>query len=298
MENLIHYTNCPVCDSQAIALVFAVTDHTVSQRSFSIWECKDCSLRLTQDVPDATSISQYYKSEDYISHSNTGKGLVNRLYKLVRNITLGAKRKLVVRVSGKKNGRLLDVGAGTGAFAKEMSAHGWAALGLEPDPDARQHAKTDFGVDLQESAQLFTLPPASFDVITLWHVLEHVHDLHGYLRQLKLLLKDEGRLFIAVPNYTSADASIYKQDWAAYDVPRHLYHFSPESMRKLFEKHGMKLLYQKPMWFDSIYVSLLSSRDKNGKTNWIAAPLIGLYSNIRAFFNRSRCSSLIYVISK
>jgi SAM-dependent methyltransferase len=142
------------------------------------------------------------------------------------------------------------------------------------------------------------LPSASFDAITLWHVLEHVHDLQGYMAQLKNLLKENGRLFIAVPNYTSKDAAIYKEDWAAWDVPRHLYHFSPRSMKTLVEKHGLKIVEYKPMWFDSFYVSMLSSKYRNGRTNLVASFLNGLRSNIKAMGNVQRCSSVIYIIGK
>jgi SAM-dependent methyltransferase len=146
--------------------------------------------------------------------------------------------------------------------------------------------------------QFFHLPAESFDAITLWHVLEHVHDLSAYVQQLKSLLKERGKLFIAVPNYTSKDAAIYKESWAAYDVPRHLYHFSPRSMQSLMEKHGLKLLGYKPMWYDSFYISMLSSKYKNGKTNLLASFFNGLSSNLKAMGDVKKCSSVIYVIGK
>jgi predicted SAM-dependent methyltransferase len=142
------------------------------------------------------------------------------------------------------------------------------------------------------------LPVNYFDAVTLWHVLEHVHDLSKYIQQLKALLKEKGRLFIAVPNYTATDAAVYKEYWAAYDVPRHLYHFSPRSMQALMEKNGLKVLLYKPMWYDSFYISLLSSRYKNGKTNWVAAFWNGLRSNLSAIGDNKKCSSVIYVIVK
>src|SRR5439155_3337341 len=262
MNSVVHYTHCPACGSSIINLVFSVKDYAVSGEFFSIWHCTDCSFRFTQDAPPSYVIGEYYKSEEYISHTNTSKGLINRLYQIVRKKTLRQKRELVCKITGKKQGRLLDVGSGTGSFVKEMKEHGWQVIGLEPDDDAREIAKDQFNCQLKNADELFTLSPDSFEVITLWHVLEHMHDLHVHLLQLKTLLKQGGQLIIAVPNYTSLDASVYKEYWAAYDVLRHLYHFSPLSMMSLVEKMGMDLLDQQPMWFDSFYVSLLSSKYK------------------------------------
>ena len=258
----------------------------------------NCSLRFTQDIPDAHSIAEYYKSENYISHTDTSKGLVNNLYKIVRRRTVKQKRKLIETITGKKSGNLLDFGSGTGAFLKEMKTHGWNETGLEPDNDARKAARNLYGLDLKDTKTLFELPAGSFDVITLWHVLEHVHNLQATMAQLKKLLAEKGLLFIAVPNYTSFDEKVYKQYWAAYDVPRHLYHFSPQAMDVLVKKHGARIQDCKPMWFDSFYVSLLSSKYKNGKTNWLGAIWNGLRSNLKAMQGKKKCSSLIYIISK
>lgn len=303
---LIHYNNCPVCSSNDLRVVFSVRDHTVSRESFPIIHCNSCTLRFTQDVPDAQSIGPYYKSEDYISHTDSSKGIINRLYRWVRKRTLKNKRRLIERFTGVKNGQLLDVGSGTGAFVNEMNDHGWTVTGLEPDEGARQVAKKNYQIDLKNVDEFYHLF-GNFDAITLWHVLEHVHDLHSYIDQLKKLLKDKGCIFIAVPNYTSRDADIYKEYWAAYDVPRHLYHFSPYSMKTLMEHHGLKIKKHKPMWYDSFYISMLSSKYKNaplndevgqGKTNLIASFLNGLRSNMNASGNVERCSSVIYVITK
>lgn len=296
--NPVHYTHCPVCGSAEIKNKFPVKDYTVSGESFAVVECLNCSLRFTQDVPDAASIGPYYKSEDYISHTDTSKGLINRLYRWVRKRTLRKKRKLVEKVTGIKKGNLLDVGSGTGAFVNEMKEHGWFVMGLEPDEGARAGAKKSYNIELYEMNWFYELKEGSFDAITLWHVLEHVHDLPGYVSRLRNLLKENGKLFIAIPNYTSKDAAIYKQYWAAYDVPRHLYHFSPRSMHFLMEKHGLKILQHKPMWYDSFYISMLSSRYKNGKTNLIASFFNGLRSNLKAFGDVRKCSSVIYVIGR
>ena len=307
MSGKIHYTNCPVCGSADLKNVLAAKDHTVSGETFQISECNGCSLRFTQDVPDAEGIIPFYKSEDYISHTDTSKGLVNRLYQLVRKKTLKKKRKLVEKITGSKKGQILDIGSGTGAFVNEMKQNGWQVTGLEPDGGARTVAKKLYNIELDDINKFYQLPANSYDAITLWHVLEHVHELTEYVQQLKKLLKENGKLFVAVPNYTSKDAAIYKEYWAAYDVPRHLYHFSPRSMKVLIEKHGLKLLQQKPMWYDSFYISMLSSKYKNarlndavgqGKTNLVASFFNGFCSNLKALGNVKKCSSVIYVIGK
>ena len=298
MPVIIHYTDCPVCGAESLQDVLLVKDYTVSNEQFPIVECSNCTLRFTQNVPDAASISPYYKSENYISHTNTSKGLVNSLYQAVRKRTLKQKRKLVEDITGRTKGHSLDVGSGTGAFVNEMKQAGWQVTGLEPDADARMVAKQLYNLELNEMDQFQQLPANSFDAITLWHVMEHVHELHPYVAQLKNLLKQNGKLFIAVPNYTSKDASIYKEHWAAYDVPRHLYHFSPKSVQVLMEKHGLKLLQHKPMWFDSFYIAMLSSKYKNGKTNLVASFFNGLRSNFTAMGDVRKCSSVIYIIGK
>lgn len=295
--NKVHYTNCPVCGSAAINPLITVKDHSVSKEEFVIWQCGNCSLQFTQDVPNEESIGSYYQSSDYISHSNTSKGLVNKLYQTVRNYTLNQKANLIISKTVKR-GTILDIGAGIGAFLNTMKQKGWYITGIEPDKGARQQAKNLFDIQLSEAGVLNQLGEISFDAITLWHVLEHVHQLHAYVERLKSLLKPNGKIFIAVPNYQSLDSSIYKSYWAAYDVPRHLYHFSPKAITILMKEHGLSVIEKKPMWFDSFYISLLGSKYKNGKTNWPGAITSGLRSNFKALFNKDYCSSIIYIIEK
>ena len=294
----ILFSKCPVCDAAAIDDVMQVKDYTVSGELFTIVECRSCSLRFTKDAPDAPAIASYYKTENYISHTDTSKGVINRLYHLVRKTTLAQKKRLVEKVTGMKAGSILDVGSGSGAFPNEMKRSGWKTTGLEPDADARKLAGDLYSLELADSGSLYQLPADHFDAVTLWHVLEHVHDLDVYMQQLKKVLKKEGRIFIAVPNYKSIDAAIYKENWAAYDVPRHLYHFSPFSMQVLMKKHGLEIKQHRPMWFDSFYISLLSSQYKHGKPRWLAAAWNSLRSNLAAFGNSKKCSSIIYVIAK
>ena len=295
---MIYYTGCPICNSSNIQQCLSATDHTVSQQIFSIWHCNACTARFTQDVPGQDAIGAFYASENYISHSDTKKGIINSLYHIVRKRTLGAKRRLVIDETGTMKGTILDIGCGTGAFLNTMNEADWNITGLEPDTVARTKAAELYNIQPQESEKLFELKPATFNAITMWHVLEHVHDLHAYIKQIEKLLAPGGKAFIAVPNYTSEDAAIYKEHWAAYDVPRHLYHFSPQSMETLLTQHNLKLTAVKPMWFDSFYVSMLSEQYKNGKGNIIKAVLNGFISNLAAWNNTRKCSSVIYVISK
>ncbi len=298
LSQRIHYTNCPVCNSINIAAVLKAKDYTVSKEIFEVWECIDCTLRFTQNVPDAFHIAAYYESADYISHSNTSKGFVNKLYHTVRYFTLNSKKNFVEKFCNKESKNLLDVGAGTGAFAATMQKAGWNVTALEPDKTARENAKKELNISPYPSEELFNLKPASFNVITLWHVLEHVHDLHNYINTFFSLLKDKGCLIIAVPNYTAYDAREYSASWAAYDVPRHLYHFSPASMKVLLEKHNLFIKEYKPMWFDSYYISLLSEKYLTGKSNPVKAFISGSISNFNALENKLKSSSIIYVVKK
>lgn len=294
----ITYTNCPCCGSSEISYRFAAKDFTVSSEEFAIWQCMICSLRFTQHVPDQAAIGSYYKAESYISHTDTKTGLVNSLYHKVRKRTLNGKEQLIKEYTNVSTGKLLDIGAGTGAFCKHMQDAGWNVTGLEPDEATRQRASELHGISLSPGEALFTFPSQSFDAVTLWHVLEHVHALHEYVEQINNVLMPKGRAFIAVPNYTSYDASVYKQFWAAYDVPRHLYHFSPSSMQFLLKKHQLALLAVKPMWYDSFYVSMLSEQYKNQASGYVSAFATGLLSNFKALLKKRRCSSVIYVVAK
>jgi 2-polyprenyl-3-methyl-5-hydroxy-6-metoxy-1,4-benzoquinol methylase len=295
---MIHYSHCPVCNSAAIQPALTAEDFTVSHERFAIWHCNDCTARFTQDVPEQDAIGPYYRSDTYISHSDTKKGLVNSLYHKVRRRTLVSKRKLITLQTRKAAGTILDIGCGTGAFLNEMQQSGWSITGLEPDATAREKANELYNIVPQESGKLFELSPQTFDAITMWHVLEHVHELQAYIQQIEKLLAPGGKLFIAVPNYTSYDAKVYAENWAAYDVPRHLYHFSPRSIENLLSTKHLALKTIKPMWFDSFYVSMLSEQYKNGKGNMFKACWNGLVSNLKAMGDKRKCSSVIYIIER
>ncbi len=296
LSEKIHRTTCPVCNSSRLKSLFKVKDESVSKEYFDIVHCEECTVRFTQDAPVASAIERYYQSEEYISHSNTNKGVVNKVYHWVRKITLRNKEGIITKYARKNTGKLLDYGAGTGSFVHHMQTKGWQVTGLEPSAVARANAQKQYGVNLLDASHLFHLPSASFDVITLWHVLEHVHELQATVARLQNLLKPGGVLFIAVPNYTSFDADFYQAGWAAYDVPRHLYHFSPRSMHVLMALHQMNIRKELPMWFDSTYVSMLSEQYLTGKKSLFKAAVVGMQSNSKALFNAEKTSSVIYVV--
>ncbi len=298
MGERINYQQCPCCGSTVIQPVLAAKDYTVTNEVFEIWHCNNCTIRFTQAIPTADEIGPYYQSANYVSHSDSKQGLINKLYHLVRNYTLKGKLKLVQEVTGLAKGTLLDVGAGTGYFSQIMKENAWQVTSLEPDMTARKVAMDKYNLLLQDTSDLYYLEPNQFDAIAMWHVLEHVHDLQGYLTKFYEILKPNGRLIIAVPNYTSYDAEHYAEHWAAYDVPRHLYHFSPQSMDVLAKLKGFTIKAYKPMWFDSFYVSMLSEQCKNGKGKLLAAVWNGLVSNLKTLGNNKRCSSVIYVLAK
>ena len=289
-----HHSTCPACRSPEVAYALTAEDHTVSHERFDVWHCGACTLRFTQDAPAAADIGRYYESEDYISHSNTSAGLINGLYQRVRRITLKQKRALLREVTGLPSGTLLDVGCGTGEFAHAMQESGWHVEGLEPDGGARAFAKTQYGLEVSPPEALYELR-GTYDAVTLWHVLEHVHELHPYLDKLTELISRGGTLVIAVPNYTSPDAAAYGADWAAYDVPRHLYHFSPASMRRLLREHGIDVRETRAMPFDGFYVSMLSERYRAGGSGLVGGVWRGLGTLVAGAGAAERSSSVIYV---
>lgn len=284
--------NCPICEGTAFKPFLNAVDYTVSKDIFTIVSCTKCDFHFTNPIPEKDSIGQYYKSESYVSHSSSNKGLINKLYLIVRKYTLKQKLALISsRSSGKK---LLDIGAGTGHFANQCKQAGWDVLGLEPDKDARSFAKKEFGLDLSSTNELYDLPNESRDVVTMWHVLEHVYDLKKDVGKIVDVLKDDGVLVVAVPNRNSFDAKHYKAFWAAYDLPIHLYHFVEKDISNLFDQFNMELIETLPMKFDAYYVSMLSEKYKGG--NILKAIFNGFRSNF--FAKKGSYSSQIYILKK
>ena len=290
---MIQIKECPVCRSKSFKPVFEVTDYVVSGDSFGIVECGSCRIRLTQPVPDEKEILPYYDTDDYVSHSETTRGFINRLYAVVRKAMIIRKRKLAQSLGPGGSGRLLEIGCGAGAFLNEMYRSGWEVLGIEPNRRVRDTVIERYGLAVISPEEWFTQPESSYDVIALWHVLEHLHDLDDYLRRISTSLEDDGVLIVAVPNYCSYDAGYYQSRWAAYDVPRHLYHFTCESMTDLLKRYGLTVTAIRRLPLDAFYVSMLSEKYQEG---FIARGLwIGLISCLRALISVKRSSSIIYI---
>lgn len=283
---------CPVCQYNKFNDYLKCEDFLLTGETFTIVKCENCGFEFTNPRPYANELGKYYKSTDYISHSNSRKGFFNTVYQQVRNYTLKKKFRLITQKVS--SGVILDIGCATGEFLNTMKSHGWKTNGIEPDDLVRKAANEKYGLEVFEENELNTLPLHSYDVITMWHVLEHVPNLNERIEQCKKLLKPEGYLYIAVPNSESYDAEIYKEFWAAYDVPRHLYHFSKETINRLLENHKMKISEILPMKFDSFYVSILSEKSKGNKLPWIKAIWNGFWSNLKAS-KKMNFSSLIFI---
>ena len=268
-----------------------VKDFSVSGESFSLLLNEEYQLLKTHPQPTLDKLGSYYEFEDYISHTDGKRTLFEKMYHFIKRKAIRDKVSLINSYQPLK-GRILDIGAGTGDFLLEAKNQNWDILGIEPNDKAKGIA---VGKGIKFGDNIEKLESNSFDVITMWHVLEHVPDVEHQVAELKRLLKPSGTIIIAVPNFKSYDANHYKEFWAAYDVPRHLWHFSKTAIEKLFDKQNMNLEDIKPMWFDSFYVSLLSEKYKSGKMNFISGFFIGLISNVSGLFKKE-FSSHIYVL--
>ncbi len=285
-------SKCPVCGNDSFQLLHACKDHVVSHETFSVVTCTKCGLGITQPQPEINVIGKYYQSSEYISHTGKQQGLQGILYKTVRKYTLNRKRGLLQ--SFFKTGKILDYGCGTGEFLAAMKQSGWMTVGIEPSQQAR--TKAENLLQQRIHADFNTIPDQLYNTITLWHVLEHVHNISETLSKLRSLLHPEGYMLIAVPNHQSLDAEIYQSYWAGYDVPRHLWHFTRENMKTLLHNHQLNLVTTLPMKFDAVYVSLLSEQYRNTSflKRWLLALHFGLKSNRKAK-NTGDYSSLIFV---
>ncbi len=296
--NKLHLVECPLCGGEQLHKFLVCKDHYATGENFAILECDNCGFRMTQDAPVEAEIGRYYESPDYISHSNTHKGLMNRVYHYVRAYMLRKKAKLVENASGKKSGRILDIGTGTGYFSQTMKTRGWQVDAIEKSAQARDFAKQNFGLEIKDESEVGHYGNQVFDVITMWHVLEHVENQAYEWEILHRQLKDDGVLVIAVPNCSSTDAKRYGAFWAAYDVPRHLWHFTPETMQRMAEKQGFSLQEKKPMPFDGFYVSMLSEKYKGCSLYFLKGAWTGLKAWFSTWMNAERSSSMIYIFRK
>jgi len=259
-------------------LFLTVKDYSVSKETFDLFYDETLDMLITHPQPSLENLGKYYESEDYISHTDNKRSLFEKLYHFIKSIALKNKLNLINSLQSNK-GQILDIGAGTGDFLSVAKNDGWQTIGVEPSDRAKSIA-INKGISFVE--QTSELENNSFDVISMWHVLEHVPDLDKQIKELKRLLKPSGTLIIAVPNFKSFDAKHYGKFWAAYDVPIHFWHFSKTAIKLLFEKEEMKMEKVLPMKFDSFYVSLLSEKYKSGKMNFMKAFFTGLQSNLKA----------------
>lgn len=286
--------NCPACKSGSLISFFKSRDYFLSNEEFLVDKCSECGLLFTNPRPGFNEILKYYDSADYISHNSSSKAILTRIYTLARNYMLNKKCNIVSTNS--KGKRILDIGCGTGEFLNFCKNKGFESLGVELNEKPREEAKKKYGIEIRKSVDDYLSEEAGFDCITLWHVLEHIHDLENTMYMIKKLLKPEGTLIIALPNCSSWDAIHYKQFWAAYDLPRHLYHFNKSSFSKFAEIHKFKIVKILPQLLDAFYISLLSEKYMKGKNNFITAFLKGAISNINAGKQGKGYSSLIYIL--
>ncbi|HEX5170239.1 MAG TPA: class I SAM-dependent methyltransferase [Cyclobacteriaceae bacterium] len=290
---MVEITKCPICDNQSLQLLHQAKDYTATWQVFNILKCSNCELLITSPVPLENEIERFYRSESYISHTSRARNLTDQLYLIARKFTLRHKLSLVTKYSS--TGKLLDYGCGTGDFLRLAEKKKWKAYGVEPSSTPIHNSATIV-------KNLSDLNIDGFDIITLWHVLEHIQNPNEVLQQLRDKINKNGTIFIAVPNFKSLDATYYKEAWAGYDVPRHLWHFSRRSMTRLLNKNNLRVIATKPMFLDAIYVSQLSERylSNNQLTTkgFLRANVIGLRSNLFAAFHDKEYSSLIFVVKR
>lgn len=295
---MVHHEQCPLCSSAMIADQIICIDHYISGETFPIARCSSCSFLFTQDYPEVTEIERYYESSDYISHSDTSEGLINKVYHIIRQVMLRRKRKIIVNLTGLRKGILLDVGSGTGHFASIMKESGWSVKGIEINEKARNFASETFGLEIIRPEGITSLQPGSFDCVTMWHVLEHFHDPDKYISDVLTLLKPGGFCLVALPNSNSFDAVHYGKFWAAFDVPRHLWHFDPYSFSRFSIKNGLSIERLFILPFDVFYISSLSEKYKGSRWSFFRGLARGTLYAFLTLFNRKRSSSVIYILRK
>ncbi len=286
---------CPWCQSEKAHTHLSLKDYFLTQEPFEIMVCEDCGLLYTTPKPSDEKIGDYYKSEAYYSHQENKKGFIPRVYEAVKSVNL--KHKIAIATQGKEPGRLLDIGCGVGDFLHFAEQNGWQCTGAEPSEDAALIAKKRIKAEIMLPKDLEKLPDESFDVITMWHVLEHVSDLQWQVNQLNRLLKKGGRLVIALPNFRSYDAQYYKDKWAAYDVPRHLNHFSQDSIAKIFNINGLIQNQTQKLVWDAFYISFMSEKYRQKSLPLLRGIYRGMISNLKAR-KSGEWSSLVYVFEK
>ncbi len=290
-EKKIDITNCPVCGNSKFSKYLDTRDYFFTKEEFSLSKCMECSFVFTNPIP--LNLSRYYETEEYLSHHSEKGGLVSRVYSHIRSLNIQRKYNLVSNYT--KTGSILDIGCGTGELLGYFQKKGWETKGIEPDKNAREVAINKNNIDAVDEILIDKIPGSSFDVVSMWHVLEHVLDLNCRIKDVKRITKNNGTMIFALPNLNSPDSKKYGKYWSALDVPRHLYHFTQESFEKLISKHDLELVHAEPMKFDAFYVSMLSEKYLNNKMPLISAALTGLKSNNMAK-KKNNYSSMIFVV--
>lgn len=289
---------CPLCGSGNPEKFLECEDYFLTHHKFSLSGCPACGFIFTKDPPSEADISGYYESPDYVSHDDKAPGLVNVIYRIVRSLMLLRKRRLVNKLTGLRTGSILDIGSGTGHFLGDMKRSGWKARGIEINPKAREFSVNELGLEIIPPEAIGSLHDSGFDIITLWHVLEHFHDPAGYASEIKRLLKPGGVCLTALPNCGSFDAEHYGKFWAAYDVPRHLWHFTPSTFSRFAKKNGFELTGIIRMPADVFYISSVSEKYKGTSFSFIIGILKGIWFSAKTIFNKEKTSSLIYILRK
>jgi 2-polyprenyl-3-methyl-5-hydroxy-6-metoxy-1,4-benzoquinol methylase len=295
---MVHNDKCPLCNSEDIGEWLNVPDHFLTGEQFALTQCSSCGFLFTQDHPDSDEIDRYYESADYISHNDSAGGFFASVYMIAREFMLRRKRKMVCRATGLKNGNILDIGSGTGHFLSVMRARGWQVKGLEINDKARAFSIAEFGLEVLSPASIGSLPSASFDAITLWHVLEHLQNPFSYASEIVRFLNPGGVCLVALPNSSSFDARHYNEFWAAYDVPRHLWHFTPETFKLFAEKSGFEIISVRSLPLDVIYISLLSEKYRRSALHFIRGLVKGVWFMALSLFLKNRNSALVYILKK
>lgn len=289
----IQINTCPSCKSNQFSEYMETKDYFFTQEKFSLSKCSQCNLVFTNPIPE--DIEKYYETEDYLSHNTSSNNLISKIYSSVRSINLMNKYKTVSKF--KKQGSILDIGCGTGELLSHFKKKNWEVFGIEPNKSAAQFAALNYNINVNNEEHINNIAENSFDVVSMWHVLEHVANLNERIQQVKKITKDDGIMVFAIPMLDSPDSKKYGKYWSALDVPRHLYHFTKESFSKLISQHDLKIIDSRPMRFDAYYISLLSEKYLNSRAQILKAIFNGLLSNFKAN-KTSNYSSMIFVVTK
>lgn len=292
---MVELLECPVCASKKYSLYIETKDYFFTKEKFTISQCESCRFVFTNPIPPKDDMGKYYETDNYLSHDSANKGIIGSIYKKVREINLKNKYDIISKY--KNDGNILDIGCGTGELLNYFKIRQWKTQGIEPNKGAREFARVNYGIQVTEESKLNLLDNNSIDVISLWHVLEHVYNLNSRMSSIIRILKKDGVVVIALPMIDAPDSIKFRNFWAGLDVPRHLYHFSAKTFELLANNHNLKIIGKYPMKFDSLYVSWLSHKAQNKRLAFLHGVIDGLISNIKA--NKlTNYSSMIFVLKR